>query len=257
MIERDSAASELEALMASKSRLIRGFAHDIKNPLGAADGRADLLLAGVVGELTAEQVAHLEGIRRSLKASIALVDLLVEFSRVEAGQIEVQSQDIDIGVVARDAADDHMAAAQCKGLDLVIECDGAPRVQSDPDRVRQILSNLLSNAVKYTTAGSVHLHVELPAPGEGGDYEASVAIRVRDTGRGIPAGRTVELFREFTRIDPEDKSGSGLGLAISRRLARLLGGDITVCSEEGSGSTFTLLLPPAAPVRAEVPIAAE
>jgi signal transduction histidine kinase len=117
-------------------------------------------------------------------------------------------------------------------------------VRSDPNRIRQILGNLVSNAVKYTGSGGhvmvkVHERVDdgAPAPGQW------IAVDVSDTGPGIPRDKQDQLFREFTRLDPRAAKGAGLGLAISRRIARLLGADITLRSEVGKGSTFTLWLP--------------
>jgi signal transduction histidine kinase len=243
-LSREAAArrTELERAMASKARLIRGFAHDIKNPLGAANGRAELLLEGVVGEIDDATREQLEGICRSVNTALELVTTLVEFTRVEAGQIELERTPTELARIARQVAEDYTAAAAQRGVDLRVDECAPLSVTTDAARVRQILDNLVSNAVKYTSEGSITIVVEPPAEHERAELSACAAVRVRDTGRGVPADRVQELFLEFSRIDPVDKSGAGLGLAISRRLARLLGGDILVETEEGRGSTFSLLL---------------
>jgi len=110
-------------------------------------------------------------------------------------------------------------------------------------RVRQILSNLLSNAVKYTPDGKITVEATDGSDRGGAEESGRVAIRVTDTGTGIPEGKREAIFQEFTRLDPNAQEGAGVGLAISRRIARQLGGDITVDSVSGRGSTFTLWLP--------------
>lgn len=234
--------AELEHVVAGKARLIRGFAHDIKNPLGAATGRADLMLGEIVGDLTDATREQVEGIRRSLGTALELVNTLVEFSRIDAGQIELINSPTQLAQLTRQVADDHTAEAQRKGIELRVEERDAPEIVTDAARVRQILDNLLSNAIKYTASGHVCVTVECATEEDQQATKVRAAIRVADTGRGIPTNRIGELFDEFSRIDPVDHSGAGLGLAISHRLARLLGGEITVWSEEGSGSRFSLLL---------------
>ncbi|MBV9109859.1 MAG: HAMP domain-containing histidine kinase, partial [Gemmatimonadetes bacterium] len=150
----------------------------------------------------------------------------------------------DVAALAREAVEDFRAQATAAGLGLEVHADGALPTETDPERVRQVLSNLLSNAVKYTPQGSITVDAGLRTrEGAPGDRRC-IAIRVADTGPGIPPEKQETIFQEFTRLDPDAQHGAGVGLAISRRIARHLGGDITVESEIGRGSTFILWLPP-------------
>ena len=145
---------ELERVTESRSRLVRGFSHDLKNPIGAADGYAQLLESGVYGPLEPRQR---EGIERSVgrctRPSPSSGDL-VELARSEAGQLEIHQTTTDVESAAREVAEEHRASAEAKGLSLTVETAPAvPTTMSDPSRVRQILGNLLSNAIKYTPSG--------------------------------------------------------------------------------------------------------
>ncbi|HEX2094928.1 MAG TPA: ATP-binding protein [Longimicrobiaceae bacterium] len=235
---------ELERVTESRTRLMRGFSHDVKNPLGAADGFAQLLAEGVYGELTPPQLDKVERIRRSIGTALDLIHDLLELSRAESGQIEIRCVPMDVGRMVQEVAEEYRASAEAKGLQLEI----APmvqkyEVQSDPTRLRQILGNLLSNAVKYTPSGAVRVSIVWRDRPRGGELLKWYGVQVADTGLGIPAGKKEHIFQEFTRLEPGAAQGVGLGLAISRRVARLLGGDITVRSVPGEGSAFTLWIP--------------
>lgn len=239
---------ELERVTESRTRIMRGFTHDVKNPLGAADGYAQLLEDGILGELSEEQVEGVRGIRRSIEKSLHLIHELLELARAEAGQIELERVPTRIEELVREAVEDFRGQATAAGLGLESRVADDLPAETDPSRVRQILGNLLSNAVKYTQEGRIMVAAELRRDGGGaGDGDDWIAIRVSDTGPGIPAEKQDLIFEEFTRMDPEAEHGAGVGLAIGRRLARLLGGDITLESEVGRGSTFTLWIPAAGP----------
>lgn len=144
--------------------------------------------------------------------------------------------------MAREVAEDFRGQIEAAGLNLEVHASSGVTVESDPSRVRQILSNLVSNAAKYTRQGQITIDASTRAddakrPGEW------ATLCVIDTGPGIPPGKRETIFQEFTRLDPSAPHGAGVGLAISRRIACLLGGDVTVESEVGRGSTFTLWLP--------------
>lgn len=237
---------ELERVMESRARLIRGFSHDVKNPLHAADGFAALLEDGIMGQLSAKQQMSVSRIRHSIRSALDLIEDLLEIARAESGHIEVRRQPVDLRDVAVELGDAHRAAAEAAGLTLRCETPAEfPLIRSDVSRVRQILGNLLSNAVKYTNEGEIRVTVGLrdgdepgaPAPG------SWAVVDVADTGPGIPQDRREAVFQEFTRLEPHVANGVGLGLAISRRIARILGGDISLRSVPGEGSTFTLWLP--------------
>lgn len=247
--ERDARAQaerrreEVERITESRTRLMRGFTHDVKNPLGAADGYAQLLQDGILGELSDKQLDSIARIRRSIRTSLNLIQDLLELAKAEAGQLELQRVDVDAAELARDAAEDFRAQATAAGLALEIRTPAGLRVHTDPKRVRQILSNLLSNAVKYTQRGTIIVEGASQPDATQSGNDARIAIRITDTGPGIPEEKRETIFQEFTRLDANAQQGAGVGLAISRRIARLLGGDITLHSVEGRGSTFTLWLP--------------
>ncbi len=242
--ESEQRRDQVERVMESRARLVRGFSHDVKNPLGAADGYLQLLEEEILGELTPRQKESVGRVRRALGSALSLIDDLVELARAEAGQLEVATQQLDPGAVAREIAAEYRAQAEAAGLALTQELPAQPlTVRSDGRRVRQVLGNLLSNAVKYTPdGGRIGVRVGTRASDRlhRGDW---VTIDVWDTGPGIPPERGQRIFEEFTRLEPARTPGAGLGLAISRRVARAIGGDLTYESQPGEGSTFTLWLP--------------
>ena len=242
--EAEARREEIERVTESRTRLIRGFSHDLKNPLGAADGHAQLLEDGILGEMAPRQLESVKRIRATIRSALGLIQDLVELARAEAGQIELETAPADVGEVAREIAEEYRAQAEAAGLHVATELpDGLPRVNSDRNRVRQVLGNLLSNAVKYNRSGG-RVYVRAVLRERGGEPEPRwIALEVADTGLGIPAGKRHLLFREFSRLEPGTVHGAGLGLAISQRIAHALGGEITLESEEGAGSTFTLWLP--------------
>lgn len=211
--------------------------------MGAADGYAQVLEEGVNGDLSEKQLESVGRIRRSIGTSLRLIQDLLDLARAEAGQLELERTRTDIAHAAHEVVEDFRAQAAEAGLALEVRAPDPLIVDTDPTRVRQILANLLSNAVKYTAKGRVTITVEVRPDGTAfrpGDW---LAASVMDTGPGIPENRLQQVFQEFSRLGPEDRRGTGVGIAISRHLARLLGGDITVQSEIGRGSTFTLWLP--------------
>ncbi len=253
LIQRERAAraeaerrrEELERVVDSRARLMRGFSHDVKNPLGAADAYLQLLQKGTTDPLTARQLDRVVRVRRSIRASLDLIDDLLELERADAGELEVKRAPTYLRQVMWDAAEEYRAQAEEAGLALTVEVlDDLPEIRSDDRRIRQVVGNLISNAVKYTSAGHVTVTVavrkdeDAPSPGEW------IAVDVSDSGPGISEEQQRMLFQEFRRLDSAGgKHGAGLGLAISKRIAQALGGDITVESERGEGSTFTLWLP--------------
>lgn len=237
---------QLEAVTESRSRLMRGFSHDVRNPLGVADAQAWMLEQGrAFGELNERQREGVRRIRKSLQTSLRLLDELVELNRAETGELDLRPQPTDVVQVARDAVDDYQAPAMAAGLTLEIKAPPGLPARTDPTRVKQILANLLSNAVKYADKGTVTVEAgPLSEESHPGDW---IALSVKDCGPGIPRDKLEAVFEEYTRLDPDSQPGAGIGLAISRRIARLMGGDLTVASQVGQGSTFTLWLPPSPP----------
>jgi signal transduction histidine kinase len=226
---------ELERMTESKTRLMRGFSHDVKNPIGAADGYMQLLEDGLLDPLTARQQASVRRARRSLAQALGLIEDLLELARAESGDLTLRHEAVNLSELAHDTTEEFRAQAEQKGLSISVRDGDGVVVHSDSARVHQVLSNLVSNAVKYTERGAVTVRV-LADGGRG-------AIEVADTGSGIAADRQDLVFEEFTRLDPHAAPGAGVGLAISRKIVQSLGGEITVASEAGHGSRFVLWLP--------------
>jgi len=243
-IEAEERRAALAEAMASRARFMRGVSHDLKNPIHAIDGHAQLLEDELRGPLTAEQRDSVARIRRSVRALTGLIEDLLELARAEAGQLTVKLDQVILREVVRDAVEEHRAAAEAAGLALVHADDRSETVLvTDPARVAQVLGNLLSNAIKYTPRGGrIEVATEMLAR-PNADGGARLAIHVDDDGPGIPADKREEIFGEFTRLESGDTPGAGLGLSIARRVARLLGGDVTVDGEQRGGTRFTLWLP--------------
>lgn len=245
------ARAEAEASSQAKSAFLATMSHELRTPLNAVIGYAELLDLGIAGPVTPEQRRSISRIRESARHLLGLVNEILDLAKVEAGRLTVQTR----ATPAVDSADAAITlvqpAAEQRGITLRSECrDPGLLYQGDADRVRQILLNLLSNAVKFTPAGGT---VALTCDAEdhaGPDARVSdpgrcVVFRVSDTGSGIPQDRLASIFDPFVQVEgghTRKKDGSGLGLTISRRLARLMGGDLTVQSRLGEGSTFTLWL---------------
>ena len=233
--------AELEQVVRSRSRLMRGFTHDLKNPIGAADGHASLLEDGLLGNLSDEQLRSIGRIRASLANALKLIDDLNEFARAETGRLELKLVPTQIMEIAREIGEHYRLLAEQKGVMLDLELARVPIITTDDDRVRQVLGNLMSNALKYTSSGG-RICIRTGVHASDGSEEC-VVIEVADTGIGIPEDKLDLIFEEFERIDPSVKPGLGLGLAISQRVAHALGGKLTVHSKRGEGSSFTLWLP--------------
>lgn len=236
--EAERALAETARVNEARAQLIRGITHDVKNPLGAARGYAELLAAGIKGPVHADQLPLLHGIERSVNSALAIITDLLDVARADSGGLQVRSAACDLGPLVRESVEQHEGAARTAGVELVLTGDrDAGRVYTDAARVQQVLGNLLSNAIKYTPPpGRVAVSISPRAD--------VVVIGVADTGPGVPEAQREAIFDEFTRLhDGTALRGHGLGLAIARRLARLLGGDVTVGDAAGGGALFTLTLP--------------
>ena len=233
--------TDLERITESRNRLMRGFSHDVKNPIGAADGYMELLAEGILGPIAEQQRTSIARARGSLKAALHLINDLLEIAQIENDHISIVRVRMDVATVAREAAEQYRALAEAKGLAMHIDTSAEiALIVRDPNRVRQVLANLISNAVKYTAAGEVAVHVGRERDPEG---HGRLSISVADTGLGIENEKQRLLFQEFVRLDPTAGPGVGIGLAMSARIVEALGGAITVRSERGHGSVFVLWLP--------------
>jgi signal transduction histidine kinase len=242
--EIERANEELRWTTEAKDRFFASMSHELRTPLNSILGYQDLLLDGVVGDIPAQVKGFLERAQKSTRNLLHLVNDVLDLSKLEAGKMELVIVPARVRAIVEEvlATIEPLAAARQIAVE-VAPWPPVPTIETDVDRVRQILLNLLSNAVKFTDQGRVTISA---SAGSDGDSAATawVEVHVADTGPGIAANDQERIFHEFEQIvGATSRGGTGLGLPISRKLARLLGGDLTVQSVLGQGSTFTLRLP--------------
>lgn len=229
----------LQTANEAKSTFLATMSHELRTPLNAIIGYSDLLQAEVGGDLTAQHKQHVGRIGGAARHLLGLIESILNFARLEAGQEQVNLADADAGQLATDIVALVEPLARAKGLDLRLTMRDAPFViRTDPAKLRQILLNLLSNALKFTVQGAVLIDVRRD--------EDSIICSVTDTGIGIAPEDLEDIFEPFRQVGPvhtHRAPGTGLGLSVSRQLARLLGGDLRAESAAGEGSTFTLRIP--------------
>ncbi|HEY0885885.1 MAG TPA: response regulator, partial [Ramlibacter sp.] len=234
-------AAELERASRYKSEFLANMSHELRTPLNSSLILAKLLADNAQGNLNPEQVKFAQSIHAAGNDLLALINDILDIAKVEAGKLEVRPETTPLAPLAEGLRSMFEPLASGKGLrlDVVVAADAPATIETDPQRLEQILKNLLSNAIKFTDRGSVALHVARQAP-------SSVAFEVRDSGIGIDPAQQEAIFEAFRQADGTTSrrhGGTGLGLSISRDLARLLGGEIGVSSRPGQGSTFRVVLP--------------
>ena len=235
-------SAELERALATRSRFYAAMSHELRTPINAVIGYTELILEGIFGPVGEQQRDALERSARAARHLLELVNDVLDLSKIEAGRIEVEVEEVAPRDLVAELMDTVRPMAEENGVALEMAPGGSPclPVVTDPRRVRQIVLNLLSNAIKF--GGGRPVTVSCRGLGDGG-----VEIDVADQGRGIAPADQARIFEEFVQIDRRSGTGTGLGLPISRRLAQLLGGSIRVASAPGQGSTFTVRLPAKAP----------
>jgi len=239
--DRKRVEEERARALQARDRFYAAMSHELRTPINAILGYNDLLLAGIYGPLEPVQERGVERAQRAARHLLELVNDVLDLSKLEAGKMEVQPEEVDVAELVEELFVTVRPLAAERGSELNLTCEpGAPHIHTDPRRVRQIVLNLLSNAIKFGEGRPID--VRCCCGPQGG-----VVLEVEDRGSGIEAGDLSRIFDEFVQLPGANPEGTGLGLAISRSLARLLGGSLEVESRPGAGSTFRLLLPPAAP----------
>ena len=235
----EGARAEAEAANEAKSTFLATMSHEIRTPMNGVLGMMEVLERQGLGD---DQLPLVATMRDSAHALLRIIDDVLDFSKIEAGRLELETTAFSLSGLVAGAVDTLRPQASAKGLALRAEIEPGSNdgLTGDPTRVRQILFNLLSNAIKFTERGEVVVHAGTEPLGGG---RTRVTLAVKDTGIGLAAEQRARLFQPFSQADSSTTrryGGTGLGLSIVRRLAQLMGGDVTVSSEPGEGSTFTV-----------------
>jgi signal transduction histidine kinase len=195
------------------------------------------MLQEMSGEINEEQRKQLNLVKNSANHLLALINDVIDISKIEAGKVEIAIKEFDLSVLIQEIKDSFAVAVDKKGLELLLQTPQTFLIKSDERRTKQILVNFISNAIKFTDRGDIEIKVI--------QKNEMVEVSVRDTGIGIKKEDMGKLFETFSRITTKGRieEGTGLGLYLSQKVAQLLGGDITAKSEFGKGSVFTLTLP--------------
>ena len=233
---------QLEAVSQHKSQFLASMSHELRTPLNAIIGLTEMMAANAGRFGTGNAQEPLQRVHRAGKHLLGLINQVLDLSKIEAGKLELSPESVELGPLIDDVIGTAGLLAEPNKNQLIVQATENPgHLIVDPMRLRQILINLLSNACKFTKQGAVTLHVRTVANGRNW-----IEFAVADTGIGMTAEQLAKLFEEFTQADASTAKrygGTGLGLSISRRLAHMMGGDISVSSEPGKGSVFAVRLP--------------
>src|SRR5688572_25932454 len=246
-VRLEERAQQVNEANMAKSRFLANVSHELRTPLNAIVGYNALALSGLYGEVTPELRGAHDRIRAAADHLLRVVNDVLDLSKIEVGRMEVDLRGVGLEGLLEDVVSivEPVAEAKDVRIDLVVARE-LPPIITDARHVRQILMNLATNAIKFTERGSVTIVAKRAEPS---DSSRAVVVAVEDTGIGIPAEDLDRIFEEFEQVRPSGRGdslarGTGLGLAVSRKLARLLGGDVIAKSHLGVGSRFTLVLPP-------------
>jgi signal transduction histidine kinase len=238
--EAQSTARQLRELDQLKSEFLASMSHELRTPLNSIIGYSELMIDGVGEQLDPMSLEDLRSIHSSGMYLLALINDVLDLAKIEAGRLELNRSDIDLGYMVPEIVEATRVLMQEKpALQLLIDIpQDAPTIYADPLRLRQIVWNLISNAIKFTEEGHIRLFSE--------QRDGWMHVGIEDTGIGIAPENHATIFDRFRQVDgsaTRKVGGTGLGLAITRSLAQLHGGDLWVESELGKGSTFILKLP--------------
>ena len=233
----EEAKIKLEELDHLKTMFIASMSHELRTPLNSIIGFTGLMLMGMTGGITEEQKKQLTMVKGSANHLLALVNDIIDVSKIEAGKVEILVEEFDLTTIVNEVKDSLAVVTDEKGLRMSLGAPDGLVIESDQRRVKQIVMNLVDNAIKFTEEGDVQIRVTRK--------NGLVEVLVTDTGPGIKEEHMDRLFKAFSQVPAEGelKEGTGLGLHLSKKLARLLGGDLSVESEFGRGSEFVLTLP--------------
>jgi len=240
IVEKSRLYQQLVELNDLKNKFLGIAAHDLRNPIGVLMGYTDIILHGMLGEITEEQKGMLLKISRAAKHMLSLVNDLLDVSAIESGKLELEPRELDLEEFLRESYEANRLLAMDKNIALELDKEpGLPRVIIDPDRVSQILNNLVTNAIKFSFPGSSIII-------RAGKVEKEIQISVEDHGQGIPEDEVGKLFTAFQKTSVKPTGGeksTGLGLAICKRMVEAHGGRIWFQSTFGKGSTFSFSIP--------------
>lgn len=247
-IEIEEKAQKLEVANRYKSEFLANMSHELRTPLNSMLLLSRMLANNNEGNLSDDQVRSAEIILSSGQDLLSLINEILDLSKIESGRMNFHFENVSVRELGAELLDSFKHVADAKGLQLSIDQDrNCPdTVWTDRKRVDQILRNLVSNAIKFTESGEVSILFGLSEDCGNDISEGHLLIAVADTGVGIPADKHAFVFEAFQQLEGGETrryGGTGLGLSISRQLAHLLGGEIRLVSQEGAGSTFTLVLP--------------
>ncbi len=229
-----------------KSQFLASMSHELRTPLNAIIGLTEMMVTNAARFGTEKALEPLRRVNAAGTHLLSLINEVLDLSKIEAGKLELNPEPVNLARLVDEVIGTAGQLAEKNNNRLIVEAqENVGALKADPMRLKQILLNLLSNACKFTKEGEVALRVRKVVDGR--DW---VELAVADTGIGLSAEQQAKLFQDFTQADSltaRRYGGTGLGLALSRKLARMMGGDVTVASEPGKGSVFTVRLPGTAP----------